>query len=233
MTASTSETIRPPSGYTTLRDSTQLMATELDPNLHAHRFLYVPWTQGVDSFSVGEALGQHLATHFGRRPTVVAATRASVSARRYLSKQNIVTERSGFVPEDTVVIVWCPTRKVMQKVVSDKNIVLLVEAPSTSFDAWARLVGAYNVFTQGVMDAGLNENAREALKGIVWEGYNGWHDEIAETLTLVHLRALDDAGLYGRALVVQYAEMEDRFLSIGRLEKLLDWFEKSRTPAAR
>jgi hypothetical protein len=62
----------------------------------------------------------------------------------------------------------------------------------------------------------------------VWEGYNGWHDEIAGTLTLAHLRELDEAGCYDRALVVQYAEMEGRFHSIRNLEKLLDRFENTR-----
>lgn len=209
------------------------MTTDLDPNLHTHQFLYLPWVHGADTFSAGEALGQHLADHFGRRPAVVAATRASVSARRYLSRQNLVTERSGYVPDDTLVIAWCPTRKLMQKVHSDKNIVLLVEAPSTSFEAWAKLVGAYNLVTREVMATGLNDDAYAALKGIVFEGYNGWHDDIAERLTLAHLRELNDAGGYDRAIVVQYAEREGSFPSIARLEKLLDRFEKTRGATER
>jgi len=99
----------------------------------------------------------------------------------------------------------------------------------TVFRYWgAKLVGAYNVFTHEVMAAALIEASTKALQGIVWEGYNGWHDEIAETLTLAHLRELDEAEEYDRDIMLQYAEMEGRFPSIHRLEKLLDRFEKSR-----
>lgn len=62
---------------------------------------------------------------------------------------------------------------------------------------------------------------------------NGWHDEIADTLTLARLRELRDAGGYNREIVLQYAEMNERFHSIRALEKLLDRFEKlsQTTPA--
>lgn len=208
------------------------MSEELDPKLLTHQYLYVPWTDGADMLAIGEALGLYVAQHFKVRPTIITATKQSVSTRRSFQKLNIVTERSGFVPENTVVIAWCPTRKVMQKVYDRESIVILVEWPGTRFDGWAKLVGAYNVVTRDVMDAGLNEAAKKALEGIVWEGYNGWHDDIAHRLTMGRLRELDDAGSYDRSLVLQYAAMERNGLtSIKRLEKILDRFEASRVVA--
>lgn len=204
------------------------MSEELDPNLLKHQYLYVPWTDGIDMLAVGEALGLYVAQHFKVRPTIVTVNKQSVSTRRNFAKLNIVTERSGFVPENTVVIAWCPTRKVMQKVYDRKNFVILVEWPSTRFDAWAKLVGAYNVVTREVMDAGLNGTAKKALEGVVWEGYNGWHDDTARILTLARLRELDEAGGYDRDIVLQFAAMERSLTSIERLEKILDQFESSR-----
>lgn len=208
------------------------MTNEVDPEYLKHQYLYLPWTDGVgDLLGAGEALGLYAAKHFNVRPTVVAASKQSVSTRRGFQKLNIVTERSGFVGENGVVIAWCPTRKVMQKVYDRKNFVVLIEWPSVRFEAWAKLVGAYNVVTHEVMDAGLNEAAKKALEGVVWEGYNGWHDEMARTLTLARLRELDEAGGYDRDAVLQYAVMERSLVSIERLEKILDRFEASRIGA--
>lgn len=207
------------------------MSEELDPNLLTHQYLYVPWTDGVDMLAIGEALGLYVAQHFKVRPTIVTVTKQSVSTRRSFEKLNIVTERSGFVPENSVVIAWCPSRKVMQKVNDRKNFVVLVEWPSERFEAWAKLVGAYNVVTREVMSANLNNEAVKALEGVVWEGYNGWHDETARMLTLARLRELDEAGGYDRDIVIQYAVMERSLTSIERLEKILNQFEASRVSA--
>lgn len=207
------------------------MLEELDPNLLTHQYLYVPWTDGVDMLAIGEALGLYVAQYFKVRPTIVTVTKQSVSTRRSFEKLNIVTERSGFVPENSVVIAWCPSRKVMQKVYDRKNFVVLVEWPSERFEAWAKLVGAYNVVTREVMSANLNNEAVKALEGVVGEGYNGWHDETARILTLARLRELDQAGGYDRDIVIQYAVMERSLTSIERLEKILDQFEASRVAA--
>lgn len=193
-----------------------------------HQFYYLPWSPKRDTFTLGEQLAERLGRHFSRAVTVLAVTRANVSSRRYLSKQTIVTERTGHIPDNTVVIAWCPTRKLLQRLGRTKNVVLLVESASTRFEAWAKLVGAFNVATGEVMTAGLSEVALKALEGVVFEGYNGWHDDLAERLTLSHLRKLAEAGHYDRELVVQYAEMHGSFHSIGRLEKLLDRFESTR-----
>lgn len=193
----------------------------------APRFFYVPWTLGIDTFALGEALGKQVAALHKKPPTVLAVTQAAVARRRWLATQNVVTERSGYVPHDAVVIAWCPTRKLMQKLDIEKvRAVILIEPAATQYLAWAKLVGAYDVLGREVMDAALTDPAREALAGVVWEGYNGWHDDIAETLTHGRLRELLEAGCYDRDLIRQYAEMNDRFHSIGRLERLLDRFEK-------
>lgn len=91
---------------------------------------------------------------------------------------------------------------------------ILIEPASIRFEAWAKLVGASNVVTGEVMDAGLNHDAREALQGIAWEGCNGWNDEITNTLTLSRLWQLKESGCYDRNIVRHYAEMNDRFHSI-------------------
>lgn len=196
-------------------------------SLGGERYLYVPWTPGTDTFASGEALSKHVASLHRQRPTVLAVTQAGVARRRWLASQNVVTERSGYVPGDAVVIAWCPTPKLMQKLDVDKaRAVVLIEPASTRFEAWAKLVGAFNVVTRKATDAGLTDGAREALAGVVWEGYNGWHDQIAETLTLSRLRELKEAGGYNREIVLQYAEMNERFHSIKALEKLLDRFDR-------
>lgn len=202
------------------------MATDLS-NLDEQRLLYVPWAPGIDTFTLGESLAKDLAGRLRTRATVLAATQASVARRRWLASQTVVTERSGYVPHGAVVVAWCPTPKLMQRLdIRKARAVILIEPAMTRFDAWAKLVGAQNALTREVMDARLTHAAEEALAGIVWEGYNGWHDEIAEKLTLSRLRELHDTGCYDRGVVRQYAEMNDRLHSIGTLEKLLDKFEK-------
>jgi hypothetical protein len=207
------------------------MAAEIDPEYLKHQYLYVPWTDGIDTVSAGKALGLYVAHHHKVHPTVVTITKQNASFHDEFKKLNIVTERSGHVPENSVVIAWCPTRKVMEKVHDRKSIVILVEWPSTRFEAWAKLVGAYNVITREVMNADLNEAGTKALEGIIWEGYNGWHDDIARRLTLARLRELDEAGGYDREIVLQYAAQERSHYGLERLEKILNQFEASRVIA--
>ncbi|MCR2763840.1 hypothetical protein NQ152_10005 [Microbacterium sp. zg.B48] len=40
---------------------------------------------------------------------------------------------------------------------------------------------------------------------MVWEGYNGWHDSIAETMTIKNLRDLAASDGYDRNIVLEYA----------------------------
>lgn len=206
----------------------------IDPEYLNHQYLYVPWVGDgtIDTVEGGKAIGLYVAQHYKVRPTILTVQKQNANYHREFDKLNIVTERSGFISENGVVIAWCPTRKVMQKLYDRRNIVVMVEWPSDRFDAWAKLVGAYNVVTGEVMSAGLNEAAMKALEGIVWEGYNGWSKETDRLLTLARLRELDEAGGYDRNIVLQYAAMERSLTSIERLEKILSQFEAGRRTAA-
>lgn len=204
----------------------------IDPEYTKHQYLYVPWTDGMDTVAVGKAVGLYVAGQYKVRPTILCALKSNAEYHDEFKKLNVVTERTGFVGENGVVIAWCPTRKVMQKLYDRKNFVVLVEWPSERFEAWAKLVGAYNVVTHEVMSTGLNEAATKALEGIVWEGYNGWSKETDKILTLARLRELDEAGGYDRDVVLQYTTMKRSLVSIERLEKILNQFELSREAAA-
>ncbi|WP_298868478.1 hypothetical protein [uncultured Microbacterium sp.] len=205
----------------------------IDPEYTKHQFVYVPWVDGseIDTVTAGKAVGLYVAQQFKVRPTILCATKSNANYHDEFKKLNVITERSGYVGENGVVIAWCPTRKVMQKLYDHKNIVVLVEWPGTRFDAWAKLVGAYNVVTREVMSANLNEVAIKALEGIVWEGYNGWSKDTDRILTLARLRELEEAGGYDRNIVLQYAEMK-RPYGIDRLIKIVDDFERARITAA-
>lgn len=204
------------------------MSAAVDPEYMKHQYLYVPWTDGIDTVAAGKALGMYVADQYRAHPTILCAQKSNALHHREFNKLNVVTERSGYVGENGVVIAWCPTRKVMQKLYDRKNIVVMVEWPSDRFDAWAKLVGAYNVVTGEVMETGLSEPAVKALEGIVWEGYNGWSKETDRILTLARLRDLDETGGYDRNIVLQYAAMERSLTSIQQLEKILNQFEVGR-----
>lgn len=206
----------------------------IDPEYMKHQYLYVPWVGDgkVDTVAGGKAIGLYVAQQFKVRPTILCPLRSNAAYHDEFKKLNVVTERSGFIGENGVVIAWCPSRKVMQKLYDRKNIVVLVEWPSERFEAWAKLVGAYNVMTGEVMSTGLNDIATKALEGIAWEGYNGWSKETDRILTLARLRELDEAGGYDRDIVLQYAAMERSLSSIEQLEKILNHFEAGHRAAA-
>lgn len=205
----------------------------IDPEYLKHQYLYVPWIEGHDIIEVGKAIGIYVAQQHKARLTVVCPLKSNANYHKEFAKLPIVTERSGQVTDGGVVLAWCPTRKLMDKVHHlEKSVVVLVEWPTENFEAWAKLVGAYNVVTCGVMSANLSEGAVKALEGIVWEGYNGWHDSTAEILTTSRLKELDDLGQYDRAIVVEYASHHRGQTSLQRLEKILDKFERGRRLAA-
>ncbi|WP_205781386.1 hypothetical protein [Planctomonas deserti] len=202
--------------------------SEIDPEYVKHQYLYVPWTDKFDSFGVGKALARHVANHFRARLTVVCPQKSNAQWHDELAKLPIVTERTGTVVDGGVVLAFVPTRKVMAKVHHlSESIVIMVEDPSERFEAWARLVGAYNVLTRKVMSSGLSEAGTKALDGVVWEGYNGWHDSIAETMTIKHLRDLAESDGYDRAIVLEYVAQRKGEYALKRLEKILDTFERS------
>jgi hypothetical protein len=207
--------------------------SEIDPEYVKHRYLYVPWTEEFDSFALGKALARYVEDHFRARLTVVCPQKSNAEYHSELAKLPIVTERTGTVADGGVVLAFVPTRKVMAKVHRlSKSIVIMVEDPSERFEVWARLVGAYNVLTRKVMSAGLSAAGTKALDGVVWEGYNGWHDSIAEMMTSKHLKDLAELGEYDGAIVLEYAAQRKGEHALKRLERILDSFERSLPAAA-
>lgn len=109
----------------------------------------------------------------------------------------------------------------------DRSVVVLVEWATESFAGWAKLVGAYNVVTGSVMDAGLSEEGHEALRAIVSAGYKGWHDSIAVRQATQQLAELAELGQYDREVVLAYARKERGEDRIKRLYGILDAFDAS------
>lgn len=207
--------------------------SEIDPEYLKHQYLYLPWVEGLDSVGAGKALGLYVAQQHRARLTIVTVQKSNASFHSEFNKLPVVTERAGSVQDGGVVLAWCPTYKVMDKVHHlTKSIVVLVEWPTTRFEGWAKLVGAYNVVTRSVMGSGLSETGTKALEGIVWEGYNGWHDDIARHLTLKRLEELAADDGYDRELVLAYARREKSDYAIGNLVKILNTFEAS-IPASK
>lgn len=201
----------------------------VDPEYLKHQYLYVPWIEGHDIIEAGKALGLYVAQQHKARLTVICPLKSNASYHTEFAKLPVVTERSGQVADGGVVLAWCPTRKLMDKIHHlEKSVVVLVEWPTENFEAWAKLVGAYNVVTGEVMSADLSAAGMKALEGVVWEGYNGWHDSTAEILTTARLKELADLGEYDRAIVIEYASQHRGQTSIQRLERILDRFESSR-----
>ncbi|HEX4058048.1 MAG TPA: hypothetical protein VHX87_07010 [Galbitalea sp.] len=204
--------------------------SEIDHEYLSHQYLYVPWVEGLDSVSVGKALGLYVAQQHKARLTIVTVQKSNANFHPEFNKLSVVTERSGSVQDGGVVLAWCPTYKVMEKVHHlTKSIVVLVEWPTTQFEGWAKLVGAYNIVTGAVMESGLSEAGTKALEGIVWEGYNGWHDDIARRLTLKRLQELAAGDGYDRELVLAYARREKSDYAIENLVKILNTFDTSLT----
>ena len=211
------------------------MTDQLDDVLK-HRYIYVPRGTEKDTIQPGKLLGLALAREHRAHLTVVAPRKDSATFHPELAKLEIVTKRSGYPQDGGVVLAWCPTYKVMEKVQHlEESVVVLVEWIPGEFDPWAKLVGAYNVATREVTDAGLSPDALEALESIVYEGYNGWTKSADVQLTRRFLDDLAKAGAYDRELVLAYARQTKSEHSIDRLKKILDQFEASRatpTPSA-
>lgn len=203
------------------------MAGELE-ELLKHRYIYVPRGTEKDTIQRGKALGLGVAREHRAHLTVVAPRKDSATHHPELARLDIVTERSGYPQDGGVVLAWCPTFKVMEKVQQlEQSVVVLVEWIPGEFDAWAKLHGAYNVGTGEVMNAGLSPEASKALEGIVDEGYNGWTKSTDEHTTLGFLKDLAASGGYDPELVLAYARQSKSEQSIERLKKILDKFETS------
>ena len=207
------------------------MADQLEEVLK-HQYIYVPRGKTKDTIEPGKQLGLAVVRAHGTRLTVVTPLKNSATHHPELAKLEIVTERSGYPQDGGVVLAWCPTYKVMEKVQHlEKSVVVLVEWVPGEFEAWARLRGACNVVTGEVMDAGLSPEAAKALEGIVYEGYKGWHDDIAERMTRSCLGDLAKTDAYDRELVLAYARQSKSESSIEKLKKILDRFEVSQRSA--
>src|SRR5262249_29772774 len=110
--------------------------------------------------------------------------------------------------------------------------IVLVECPPERFDGWAKLVGAYHALTGELMASGLSSAGLNILEQIVFEGYNGWHDQIAERRTLSLVSDLAAGDGYDREVVLAYARMRKSSSAMERLEKILNRFD-ARTSAGR
>jgi hypothetical protein len=203
------------------------MAGPFDEMLEV-RYLYVPRGTEKDTIEPGKQLGLAVAGKLKARLTVVCAQKSNVTLHPELAKLTIVTERSGYVEDGGVVLAWCPTYKVMEKLQRlEKSVIVLVEWTPREFEAWAKLVGAYNVVTGEVMDAGLSDETELTLQGIVDQGYNGWTKNTDVQLTQSYLDDLVRSRAYDRELVLAYARQKKSEDSVKRLEKILDKFEAS------
>lgn len=207
-----------------------VMSGELK-ELLKHRHIYVPRGNEKDTLQRGKSLGLAVAREHRAHLTVVAPRKNSATHHPELAKLDIVTERSGYPQDGGVVLAWCPTFKVMEKVQQlEQSVVVLVEWIPREFDAWAKLHAAFNVGTGEVMDAGLSPEASKALEGIVYEGYNGWTGRTDELMTLGCLKDLAASRTYDRELVLAYARQSKSEQSIERLKKILNKFETSQKP---
>lgn len=196
-----------------------------------HQYIYMPWEAGTDTLGAGKELALYVAREHCGHLTVVCPDKSCATEHNELARLPIVTERSGRVVDGGVVLAWCPTHKVMEKVRHlDTSVMVLVEWPPERFDGWAKLVGAYNALTGKVMASGLSTAGRKVLEQIVFEGYNGWHDQIAERMTLSFLSELAAGDGYDRELVLAYARIRKGSTAVGRLEKILSKFEARANP---
>ncbi|SDI87063.1 hypothetical protein SAMN04488693_1293 [Arthrobacter subterraneus] len=202
----------------------------LEDEILKHQFIYVPWVQDKPVYQNTPALALYLRDKHRARLTVVCSTKSNVPDE--LTKTPSVTERSGSIMDGGIVFAYCPTYKAMSKTTRlEKSVIVVVEWPTESYEGWAKLVGAYNVITSAVMSTNLTEAGRKELEGIVFEGYKGWHDQIAERMTIGHLERLAELGQYDRDVVLAYVRQEKSEDSVKSFIRILDRFEKTHRPA--
>jgi hypothetical protein len=198
----------------------------LEDEVLKHQFIYVPWVDDKPVYQHSPQLAMYLQRKHQSRLTVVCALKSNIPD--VFKKAPSVTERSGSVADGGVVFAYCPTYKVMNKVTRlKKSIVIVVEWPTESYRGWARLVGAYNVVTGAVMSTNLTDAGRKELEGILFEGYKGWHDNIAERMTISRLQKLTALGQYDRDVVLAYVRREKSEDSVKRFIKILEEFDQT------
>lgn len=202
--------------------------SSLEDEVLRHQFIYIPWVSDKPVYQHSPQLALYLQQKHRARLTVVCNTKSNIPD--VLKKASAVTERSGSVVDGGVVFAYCPTYKVMRKATRlQKSVIIVVEWPTESYEGWARLVGAYNVVTGAVMSTSLTDAGRRELDGILFEGYKGWHDNIAERITISHLRKLAAIGQYDRNVVLAYVRREKSEDSVKNFIKILDQFDRTQT----
>jgi hypothetical protein len=195
-----------------------------------HRYIYVPRGTETDTLQPGKRLALAVARGHGVPLIVLTPQKNSATFHSELAKLTIVTERSGGIADSGAVLAWCPRYKTMEKAQHlERSVIVLVEWIPGEFAAWAKLHRAYNFITREVMDAGLDEEAKNILERIVIEGYNGWTDSISTRVVTSYLKDLADAGSYDRDILLAYARETKHEAAIDRLQKILDAFESSAT----
>lgn len=200
--------------------------TSLKDEVLKHQYIYVPWVADKPVYQHSPQLALYLQKKHQARLTVVCPQKSNIPD--VLKKAPSVTERSGSVVDGGVVFAYCPTYKVMSKVTRlEKSVVIVVEWPTESYGGWARLVGASNEVTGAVMSTNLTDAGRKELDGILFEGYKGWHDNIAEQITISHLRNLTVLGQYERDVVLALVRREKSEDSVKRFTRILDQFDQS------
>jgi hypothetical protein len=205
--------------------------TSLEDEVLSHQFIYVPWVDDKPVYQHTPQLALYFQKEHRARLTVVCNMKSNVPDS--LQKVPAVTERSGSIVDGGVVFAYCPTYKLMSKVTRlEKSIIIVVEWPSESYEGWARLVEAYNVVTGVVMSTNLTDAGRKELDGILFEGYKGWHDNIAERVTTGHLKKLAALGQYDRSVVLAYIRRQKSEDSVKNFIKLLDQFERTQELAS-
>lgn len=196
----------------------------LEDEVLRHQFIYVPWVEDKPVYQHSPQLALYLQKKHRARLTVVCNMKSNIPY--VLKKTPAVTERSGSVIDGGVVFAYCPTYKLMSKVTHlEKSIIIVVEWPTESHEGWARLVSAYNVVTGAVMSTSLTDAGRKELEGIMFEGYKGWHDNIAERITISHLQKLAAIDQYDRDVVLAYVRREKSEDSVKNFIKILDQFD--------
>lgn len=197
-----------------------------------HRCIYVPRGQVNDTLALGKKLALAVARAHGVALTVLSPLKSGATHHAELAKLTTVTERSGRVPDGSVVLAWCPRFKMMEKLqhLEDGTIVLVEWIPG-EMEPWAKVAGAYNVATGEVMSAQLDAKAQKALEGIVHEGYKGWTDDISDRVVRGYLDDLRAADAYDHALVLAYARQTKWGRAVERLEKIIDKYEASSVPS--
>lgn len=202
----------------------------LEDEILKHQFIYIPWVDDKPVYQHTPQLALYLQKKHRARLTVVCNMKSN--APDALGKAPVVTERSGRIIDGGVVFAYCPTYKVMSKTTRlKKSIIVVVEWPTEACEGWARLVGAYNVVTGAVMSTNLTDEGRKELDGILFEGYKGWHDNIAERITLSHLEKLAALDQYDRGVVLAYVRREKSEDSVKSFIKILDQFERAQKSA--